>query len=90
MDYRELKTKMEICRYVGVTPVFAARMLPKTWIHEIREAGGFALILKYQLYPWAHRELARRVKTELGLPVDAPRALEDGTMRRFVNWHERR
>ncbi len=90
MDYRELKTKMEISRHIGVTPVFAVRMLPKTWINEIREAGGFALIFKYQLYPWTHRELAHRVKGELGLPVDAPRRLEDGTMRRFVSWHERR
>jgi hypothetical protein len=45
-------------------------------------------ILKYQLYPWAHRDLARRVRAELGLPVDAPRALEEGTMMRFLRWHE--
>lgn len=34
------------------------------------------LVLKWQLYPWTHRELARRVQTELGLPVDSPRALQ--------------
>ena len=89
IEYAEFNTKIEMCRVLGVRPVFAVRMLPRSWIYELNEAGGFALILKHQLYPWAHRDLARRVKTELGLPVDAPRALEDGTMARFLRWHER-
>lgn len=90
MDHDELRTKIAMCAELGVRPVFAVRMLPKSWIKEIVDAGGFALILKYQLYPWSHRELARRVNRELGLPVDAPRALEEGTMRRFLRWHEGR
>ncbi len=90
IDYAELRTKIEMCQALGVTPVFAVRMLPKSWIYELIGMGGFALILKYQLYPWAHRDLARRVRTELGLPVDAPRALEDGTMARFLRWHQGR
>lgn len=89
MDHDELQIKIAVCQQLGIRPVFAVRMLPKTWIKEINDAGGFALILKYQLYPWAHRELARRVNAELGLPVDAPRALEDGTMERFLRWHRR-
>jgi len=52
-------------------------------------AGGFALILKYQLYPWSHHELAKRVAKELKLPVDAPKAIEDGTMVRFLRWHRK-
>ena len=56
---------------------------------EIVDAGGLALILKCQLYPWSQRDLARRVRQELGLPVDAPRALEEGTMDRFLRWHLR-
>lgn len=89
MEHEELEAKVRMCRYLRVRPVFVARMLPKSWIREIVDAGGFALILKYQLYPWTHRELAKAVKSGLGLPVDAPRALEEGTMRRFVRWHER-
>lgn len=89
MQHDELKLKMDLCRVLGLRPVFAVRMLPKSWTIEVIDAGGFALILKYQLYPWSHRDLAKRVKEELDLPVDAPRALQDGTMERFVNWHER-
>ncbi len=54
---------------------------------ELMHRGGFALILKYQLYPWTHRELAKRVNQELDLPVDAPRFLAEGTMKRFLKWH---
>lgn len=89
MDYEELKVKLRMCGFLGIKPVFAARMLPKNWIKEVIDSGGFALIMKYQLYPLAHRELARRVSRELGLPVDTPKALAEGTMDRFVRWHEK-
>jgi len=83
MDRKEFEIKIQLCETLGITPVFAVRMLPKTWTYELINKGGYAMILKYQLYPWTHVELARRVARELGLPVDAPKALADGTMNRF-------
>ena len=79
-----------MCELFGVTAVFACRMLPKSWINELVVGGGFALIMKYQLYPPWFRGLVREVRGELGLPVDCPRRLEEGTMRRLVNWHRKR
>jgi hypothetical protein len=64
-------------------------MMPKTWINELTEEGGFGLILKYQLYPWTHKDLAKKVSKELGLPVDSPQTLEEGTIARFVRWHKK-
>lgn len=89
MDRIEFETKIRLCQKLGIRPVFAARMLPRSWIHDLIEAGGFALICKYQLYPWAHRELAKKVREGLGIPVDAPRRLGEGTMARFLRWHQR-
>lgn len=89
MDYKEFLIKIRLCQNLGIRPVFVVRMLPKSWINELNVAGGFALILKYQLYPWSHHQLARKVARELKLPVDAPRAIEDGTMARFLRWHEK-
>lgn len=88
MDYDEFSTKIRLCRHLGVRPVFVVRMMPKTWIKELIDSGGYGMILKYQLYPWTHRDLAARIAQELGLPVDAPRALADGTMERFLRWHK--
>lgn len=89
MSREEFDTKVRLCQRIGIRPVFAARMLPRTWINDVIKAGGFALIIKFQLYPWAHRELARKVRDQLGLPVDAPRRLSLGTMQRFLRWHEK-
>jgi hypothetical protein len=52
MDYPELTTKVRLCQHLGLRPVFVVRMMPRTWIHEVAQQGGFVLILKYQLYPW--------------------------------------
>lgn len=89
MDHDELLIKLRLCIALGIRPVFAVRMIPRTWAMEIINAGGYAFVMKHQLYPWAHRDLARRVNEELGLPVDSPPALLDGTMQRFVRWHEK-
>jgi len=89
MDEEEFREKIEICHFLGIQAVFAARMLPRTWIYELSEKEcGFALILKHQLYPWGLRHLARRVSRELKLPVDSPTALQEGTMKRFMDWHQ--
>jgi len=87
MDREEFLLKIKLCERLGITPVFVCRMLPRSWIFDLMKLGGFALILKYQLYPWTHRDLAKRGKETLNLPVDAPRFLYEGTMNRFLKWH---
>ena len=89
MDYEEFQTKIRLCRQLRLRPVFVVRMFPRSWMHELITAGGFGLIFKYQLYPWGQKELGRRIAKELGLPIDAPRAISSGTMTRFLRWHER-
>ena len=64
-------------------------MIPRSWTYELSMVGGFALILGYQLYPWSHHQLARRVAKELDLPVDAPRTIAEETMARFMHWHSK-
>jgi hypothetical protein len=89
MDRREFDTKIELCLHLGIRPVFAVRMIPRIWIPDLDSVGGYAMIMKYLMYPRLLRRLAERMRNELGLPVDTPRALLDGTMQRFVNWHLR-
>lgn len=84
----EFAIKLRMCKDLGLAPLFVARMMPKTYIEEVRVAGGFCWIMKYQFYPVSHRSLANQVKTELGLPADCPIRLQDSTLQRFLNWHE--
>lgn len=87
---KELRTKIALCSRLQLIPVFVVRAMPRIWISKVASVGGFTLVLRYQLYPLSHRSLARTVRETLGLPVDAPKALFDGTMRRFEDWHTAR
>jgi hypothetical protein len=46
--------------------------------------------MKYQFYPFAHRNFAKLVATDLGLPVDCPARLNQTTLDRFLKWHLRK
>lgn len=83
----EFDVKIQLAEHLGLIPVFVCRALPKTWVWELRERGGFSLILRWQLYPPLLRDLAVALRERFELPVDTPRRLEDGTMLRFTRWH---
>lgn len=89
IDHQEFLTKLAMCLALRLTPLFVARMMPRTYINDVRKMGGYSMIMKYQFYPVSHRELANRVRNELGLPVDCPRRLQDSTLQRFLTWHEK-
>ncbi|MHB2165330.1 hypothetical protein [Alsobacter sp. R-9] len=86
LDVQEFVIKVRMCRHLGIKPVFAVRALPKTWIEALIQAGGYAMIMSYQFYPWTHADLAREIRARLSLPVDTPRRIEEGTMLRFERW----
>jgi len=75
----EFAVKLDMCT--------ALNLRPRSYMNEIYERGGYAMIMKYQLYPHGSEGLAKRVQASLGLPVDAPPAILDGTLERFRNWH---
>lgn len=83
----ELLSKIEMCEFLGLKPLFIFRFAPKNYIETVRRRGGFTLIYKNQLYPLGHLDLAKTVRNELGLPVDSPAAIAEGTVQRFLNWH---
>jgi hypothetical protein len=87
---QEFIAKLQMCRALELTPLFIARMMPKTYIEDVRRAGGFSLLMKYQFYPVSHRALALKVRSELELPVDCPVRLQDTTLLRFLRWHEQK
>lgn len=86
LDIEEFLTKIKLSRHIGVKPVFAVRALPRTWMQALIQAGGYGMIMGYQFYPWTHKELADKIRDSLGLPVDPPKRIEQGTMQRFENW----
>lgn len=92
LDYierKELGIKLDICDHLKIRPLFIMRFAPKTYINQISRRGGFALIFVAQIYPFGERKLVNEIREELGLPVDCPRAIPEGIINRFWQWHQR-
>lgn len=89
IDQNEFRTKLAMCLVLRLVPLFIARMMPRTYINEVRKYGGYSMIMKYQFYPVSYRDLANRVRNELDLPVDCPQRIQDSTLQRFQDWHQR-
>jgi hypothetical protein len=83
----ELTVKLRMCKHLGLRPLFIVRMAAKSYINEVRLAGGFTLVFKFQLYPFGQKPFADAVREALRLPVDCPARIADGTVQRFLNWH---
>jgi hypothetical protein len=89
IEGKEFSAKLRMCLHLGLRPLFIARMMPKSYVWEVIEAGGYCLIFKYQLYPFGEFELAKMIRNKLQLPVDTPAAIYEGTITKFLNWHLR-
>jgi hypothetical protein len=84
---KELSVKINMCQHLGLRPLFIVRAAAKNYINEVRLAGGFTLVYKYQLYPFGQKSFADQVREMLRLPVDSPARIVDGTVQRFLKWH---
>ncbi len=87
IDALEFAIKLRMCRYLGVRPLFIARWMPKSYVWEVVKAGGFCLLFKFQLFPFGSEGFANELRDKLGLPIDCPRGIQDGTIRRLLDWH---
>lgn len=86
IDREELEIKLTMCAHLELVPVFIVRMAPKNYVEMVRAAGGFTLIFEWQLYPHGQGAFAKEVRETLGLKVDSPRAIQDGTIERLSKW----
>jgi len=87
---KELKVKMRMCEHLGLRPLFIVRMAARSYINEVRLKGGYTLVFKYQLYPFGQKAFADKVKEALRLPTDSPARIAEGTVQRFLKWHQGR
>ena len=83
----ELRTKLNLCKFLGLRPLFIMRFAPKSYMFEIFKSGGFGLLFEDQMYPWGHAALLKEVREKFGLKVSAPKDVKDGDMQRLLTWH---
>ena len=68
--------------------MFVSRVMPKNYIYEVYQAGGFSMLTDNQNYPLLADELARRVRRTLQLPVGVIQRFPDTALVRFERWHK--
>ena len=76
-----------MCQFLGIRPLFIARMMPETYVQLVWSKGGYSLLYKNQFYQFGHEDLAERVAKRLELPVRCARAVPEGDIQRFCKWH---
>jgi len=86
---QELTTKIQLCQYLQVTPLFIMRFAPKSYIHQVNQARGFVLLFEEQMYPLGHSALLTEVRTKLNLKVNSLRDVKEGDIQRLLNWHNK-
>jgi len=90
IDEDELRIKLSMCDFLDIRPLFIMRGSPKSYNHEIIKQGGYAMIFEAQIYPFGQEDLVQKIRQALGLPVDCPKAIPEGIINRFTNWHGKR
>jgi len=83
----ELRIKLDLCKFLGLRPLFIMRFAPKSYMYDIFKSGGFGLLFEEQMYPWGHGALLREVREKFGLKVSSPKDVRDGDMQRLLKWH---
>jgi hypothetical protein len=89
IDMKEFQTKLKMCAYWDIRPMFITRQMPASYIHEVHQAGGYSLLTINQNYPLLADSLARNVRDTLNLPIAVIQRFPDTALTRFERWHER-
>lgn len=89
IEKEELEIKIEMCNFWEIKPLFIMRYSPKSYNKIIIQNGGYALIFETQIYELSQESLVKRIKETLGLPVICSKAIPEGMIDRFENWHKK-
>jgi len=84
-EREEIETKIELCQYLSLTPVFAGRWM-QPYLNLIQTKGGFCWVFKTQIYPPGFETLTKTLWKRLRLPVTVRTDLPPKSIRSFETW----
>jgi len=86
IDKKELTTKLDMCRYLEIRPVFATRWIKPYMYLITKDYSGFSWVFKTQMYPLGLEKLVKEIYNGLGLPVSVRTELPPKSVRLFERW----
>lgn len=81
----EVISKIDLCHYLGTTPVFACRWLDPHR-NEIVNRGGFLWQFKKQLYPRGQEKFVEALRKRFKFPVEVNSELPPKSIKEFEDW----
>ncbi len=81
----EVLSKIKMCNYLNITPVFACRWL-EPYRREMLERGAFPWQFKIQMYPIGQDRFVEEMQKRFGFPISVMTELPIGSVRELENW----
>ncbi len=81
----EVVSKIEMCNYLGIKPVFACRWL-ESHRSELLSNGGFLWQFKKQLYPRGQEKFVEALGKRFKFPVEVNSELPTKSIEEFEEW----
>lgn len=69
MEIDEFSNKLEICKHLGLVPLWILRNAPEVQFNAMKANSGFILPFKSQIYPYSQEPLTKEIWDKMRLPV---------------------
>lgn len=89
IPHAEISKKIEMCKFLGIKPVFACRWI-EPYGKKIRENKGFAWQFKKQLYPLGQEKFVNELRKRFNFPIEVSSELPKNSILEFQKWTENR
>jgi len=89
IPYGEIQTKIKMCKYFGITPIFACRWL-KPYEKDIKLNGGFPWQFRIQMYPLGQERFVEEIRKRFNFLIDVRTELPKESVTSFEKWVELR
>jgi hypothetical protein len=69
MEADEFLSKLEMCKFLGLVPLWILRNAPEVQFNTMKANSGFILFFKSQMYPYGQEPLVKEIWSKMRLPV---------------------
>ena len=90
MEEDEFEAKLNMCRSLGLVPLWILRNAPSTQFERMKPYNGFILKFKAQIYPPGQGPLVRDIWEKMRLPASIWKKVPEKLMYLLLKQHERR
>ncbi|MBM2831985.1 MAG: hypothetical protein HW414_1037 [Dehalococcoidia bacterium] len=89
MEHNEFQEKVDMCQFLGLTPMFPLRCPSPLQFAIMREVGGLALKFKTRIFPPGFQRLVTEMWNNFRLPVHVWDRIPPNIETNFSNFHQR-